>query len=225
MDVAGGVMDSARRPRHITHHRSPRRAGATFCARVRVAAALALALAAPLAARPSAADPGPAVAVTVRFEHEIYEVRGQFDVAAARTIAWATLTDYEHIASFVNSLRTSAVEWRDTDRLLVRQEGVMGIFPFRSVARVLLDVREQPPARIEFRDVLGRDFRTYSGEWALDGDSTRVHVTYTLHARPFAATPHALGRGVSSRTVKDMLSQLRKEMVRRAAEGAAHATP
>jgi hypothetical protein len=165
----------------------------------------------------AAAAPVSDVVVTVRLDHEVYEVQGQFEAEVPRDVAWATLTDYEHIATFVNSLRKSIVEWRDTDRLLVRQEGVMGVFPFRSVARVLLDVREQPPGRIEFRDVLGRDFRSYSGEWALDGDSTRVHVMYTLHARPVVAAPHALGRGMSSRTVKDMLSQLRQEMVRRVA--------
>lgn len=224
MHVAGGVMDSARRPRHITYRRSSRRAGARFCARVR-ATALAAALTAPLAlAGPAIADPGPDVTVTVRLEHEIYEVQGQFEIATPRDVAWATLTDYEHIAGFVTSLRKSVVEWRDTNRLLVRQEGVMGIFPFRSVAHVLLDVREQAPGRIEFHDVLGRDFRSYSGEWALEGDSTHVHVSYVLHARPIVAAPHILGRGMSSRTVKDMLSQLRKEMVRRTADGVAQAT-
>jgi hypothetical protein len=224
MVVAGGVTGSARRPRHIASRWSLRRAGARFCARVCVAVALAVAVAAPLAAGPSQADSGSDVTVTVHLDHEVYEVQGQFEAGVPRDVAWATLTDYEHIATFVNSLRKSVVESRDTNQLLVRQEGVMGVFPFRSVAHVLLDVREKAPRRIEFRDVLARDFRSYSGVWELQGDSTQVHVTYALHARPFVAAPHVLGRGISSRTVKDMLTQLRREMTRRAADDAAHMT-
>lgn len=224
MDAAAGVMDSVTRPRHITHRQSLRRAGARSCARVRVAAALAVALVSALAVGPTCAGPRPDVTVTVQLDHQVYEVQGQFEATSSRDVAWATLIDYEHITTFVSSLRKSAVERRDTNRFLVRQEGVMGIFPFRSVVRVLLDIREQPQIRIQFRDVLGSDFHAYSGEWALDGDSTHVHVKYTLRARPCTAAPHAIGRRVLSHTIRDMLSEVRREMLRRAANGPPRST-
>src|SRR6185503_14567908 len=94
-----------------------------------------------------------------------YEVRGSFDTTAPLALVWEVLTDYERIPSFVESMKQSTVERRTGSRLQIRQQAVVGVFPVRRKARLLLDALERRPERIEFRDTLGQDFRFYRGAW------------------------------------------------------------
>jgi hypothetical protein len=157
--------------------------------------------------------------VTVEDRKSVSEVRGSFDAPVPLPVAWSVLTDYDHIDDFVSSMRTSAVESRADSDLTVRQEAVVGVFPFRRVAHLLLSVRERPDTSIEFRDVLDRDFRVYRGAWELRPGPSGTDVTYRLEARPASATPSFLDRAVLSRTVTRLLTQVRAEMVRRAGSG------
>ncbi len=81
---------------------------------------------------------------------------------------------------------------------------------------VTLEVEEEAPNRIQFRDLLGEDFRHYSGSWELMSDSSRTIVAYALDARPRASVPHLIGRSMMSHGANDLLSQVRTEMERRA---------
>lgn len=146
-----------------------------------------------------------------------YEVRGAFSTAAPPATVWQVLTDYDGIPAFVPSIRQSQVERRDGDTLRVRQLAVMGAFPFRRTAWVTLAVREEPERRIEFRDVLGRDFRRYAGSWSLRTDSTLTVVSYALDVSPRGGIPAWVGRSIASHTAGEMLEQVRDEIERRSA--------
>jgi carbon monoxide dehydrogenase subunit G len=148
----------------------------------------------------------------------IYEVRGEFTTAAPLATAWEVLTDYAGISAFVASIHQSTVERRGGDSLRVRQIASVGVFPFRRTARVTLVVSEEPKRRIEFMDVLGEDFRKYTGSWALRADSGSTVVSYALDAVPRAGAPGWLGRSVMSHTTADLLAQVRREIERRAAK-------
>jgi ribosome-associated toxin RatA of RatAB toxin-antitoxin module len=164
---------------------------------------------------PAAGDPRPPT-VTVESRNSVSGVVGRFDVAVPPAAAWGVLTDYDHIADFVSSMRASAVVSRAPGALTVRQEAVVGAFPFRRTAHLLLNVREQPDHRIEFRDLLERDFRLYQGEWELRPGPSGTTVTYRLHAQPNSAIPSFIDRAVLSRTALRLLTQVRAEMMRRA---------
>ena len=156
------------------------------------------------------------VAVTVQHRDEVYEVRGRFVADAPLELAWHVLTDYEHIPGFVESLKRSEIAERDGPRVKLRQLASVGVFPLRRSARVTLLVEESAPHRIRFQDLLGEDFRHYSGSWELMGDSARTIVAYALDAKPRAAVPHLLGRSMMSHGARDLLRQVRAEMERRA---------
>jgi Polyketide cyclase / dehydrase and lipid transport len=168
------------------------------------------------------------VAVEVDEADGAYRVRGAFIVAAPRDVVWSVLTDYAKIGKFVSSVRSSTVERQCCGRSVVTQSAVGGFFPFRRTMHVVLDVRETGGTRITFRDLAKHDFRRYSGQWVIARDSAVTSVAYALDALPRAAMPHALGRGVLSRSARDLLTQVRDEMVRRtlvAAKPAERASP
>jgi carbon monoxide dehydrogenase subunit G len=156
------------------------------------------------------------VTVTVEHREGAYEVRGRFATTVPQDLVWDVLTDYANISRFVESMKQSEVESRKGARLKVRQQAVVGVFPLRRKARFTLDVLEQRPERIEFRDILGQDFRFYRGAWDLSGDSTGTRVAYWLDAAPKGVAPAWLGRGVMRHGAEDLLEQVRAEIERRA---------
>jgi len=155
--------------------------------------------------------------VTVESRSGTYEVRGEFTTAAPLDTAWAVLTDYGDIASFVNSIKKSDVLKSGGDSLLVYQSAVVGV-GFHFTARVTLSVTEDPKREIEFVDVLGEDFYRYAGTWSLSGDSSASVVKYSLLAIPRSNVPSWIGRSVMSHSVSDLLLQVHREIDRRAAK-------
>lgn len=166
----------------------------------------------------AAAAPAGEVTLTVEHREGAYEVRGRFETAAHLDVVWAVLTDYEGIPRFVRSMRTSVVEERKGSRVRMRQEAIVGVFPLKRKARLVLEVQERAPERIEFRDLSGQDFRLYRGAWDLAGDSTGTRVAYSLDADPKAAAPSWIGRGMMRRGAEELLEEVRAEVERRARE-------
>jgi len=157
--------------------------------------------------------------VSVEDSHPGCRVRGTFEAPVSPRLAWDVLTDYEHISQFVQSMQSSKIERRGDDSLLVRQNATSGFFIFHRHVQVLLDVREEPRRQIRFRDVLGKDFHTYVGEWRIEADSTHSTVSYELLADPNPAVPQTFYRRVLRGVARDLLSQVRAEMLRRAGLG------
>ena len=160
------------------------------------------------------------VSLTVEDGHGVYRVHGTFTAPVSPAVAWAVLTDYDHIGAYVKSIRASAVERRGDGRLLLRQSARGGVFPLQRTVHVLLDVREDHENRITFVDRLGQDFHLYSGDWNVRAAGSETSVAYSLVARPIDAMPHALGRGLMGHQARELLEQVRAEMVRRAGPAA-----
>lgn len=164
------------------------------------------------------------VSVTLDDVREGCRVRGHFEVAAPVEVVWAVLSDYDGIGEFVRSVRTSRLEKQPDGRELLRQDAVGGTFVFRRRMQVLLEIEEEPGVRIGFRDVLGKDFRHYVGQWSITGGPGGTQVVYELDAEPTSAITRALCRGPMRSAARDLLKQVRTEMMRRAAIGAADST-
>jgi carbon monoxide dehydrogenase subunit G len=174
--------------------------------------AWAAALAAALALAAAAAEP-PAVSVVGR-EGGSYRVTGSFRAEIRKDVAWAVLTDYDNLPTFVSSMRSSSASRNESGRLLVTQQAVGRAGPFSRSLHVVLEVTEDEPARIAFHDVGGASFRSYAGRWAIDEDGDAVLVTYLLDAQPRSAPP-LFGRSILASNARGLLEQVRVEMLRR----------
>lgn len=155
----------------------------------------------------------PRVSVTGA-ERGAYRIEGSFRVDAPPAVAWAVLTDYDKLSSFVSSMRSSSSARLESGGLVVTQEAVGRAGPFSRTLHVVLDVTEAPPSRIEFHDVSGASFHSYVGAWAIDADGAGARVTYTLEARPHSSPP-LFGRSILASNARGLLEQVRLEMVRR----------
>lgn len=143
-----------------------------------------------------------------------YRIEGSFQVASPPDVAWAVLTDYDNLPSFVSSMRSSAALRDDSGRLLVTQEAVGRAGPFSRALHVILEVTEEAPARIAFRDVCGGSFHSYAGSWAIDPEGAAVRMTYVLEARP-RSSPPLFARSILATNARGLLDQVRLEMLRR----------
>jgi carbon monoxide dehydrogenase subunit G len=146
----------------------------------------------------------------------VFEVHGEFTAHAPVATVWEVLTDYEHIASFVSSIKSSAVVRQGDDSLRVHQVATVVVFPFHFTAHVTLVVREHAPRRIDFVDVLGKDFRRYAGSWSLREEAGSTVVEYVLEATPRSGAPGWIGRSMLSHGANDLLLEVREEVERRA---------
>jgi len=184
------------------------------------AAAAAAALAVSMASPAAAAEPeGAATAmlaapsVSVTSAQSAYRIEGSFGVDTEASVAWAVLTDYDRVPSFVSSMRSSTAQ-RESGRLLVTQEAVGRAGPFSRTMHVVLEVTERAPERIAFHDVGGGSFYSYAGSWTISPEGTGVRVTYVLDARP-RSSPPLFAKSIMSSNARSLLEQVRLEMLRR----------
>ncbi|MEY4071786.1 MAG: hypothetical protein RL721_2400 [Candidatus Eisenbacteria bacterium] len=162
----------------------------------------------------------PAAAREVQVEVETHShgcrVQGGFHTEVTPEVAWAVVSDYENIPRFVRSMVASRLETDSTGTRRVHQTATGGLFVFQRKVHVVLALEEDPGRRIRFRDVSGRDFRRYDGEWRIDLDSLGTRVSYELDAEPRSAMPGSLVRGAFRGAAADLLDEVRREMTRRA---------
>jgi len=144
-------------------------------------------------------------------------LEGRFSTAAPSSVAWNVLTDYDGIAHFVTSMRSSHVVGRSDDTVFVDQQAVGRLFLFSHRLHTSLRIEEQPPVRIRFEDLLGRDFHSYRGEWRIVPAAGGATIVYHLEADPSFPIPDFVARGLFRGAGRDLLSQVRAEIERRAA--------
>lgn len=183
----------------------------------------------PTGERPRTAAPAAAVSPTptpplddqIHLLHEVIDARtcrleGRFEVAAPPATAWGVLTDYDRLADFVSSLEVSRIRTGEDGERLLEQTARGRVFVFSRSARVLLRLAERPPEEISFEDTLGQDFDHYSGAWGIAPIEGGSRITYQLDARRNFAAPGFLARGVMTRNVTALLTEVRDEILRHA---------
>jgi hypothetical protein len=163
----------------------------------------------------AAPSPSDAITVAVTKEGRGYVVEGRCSTQVTKLAAWNVLTDYDAIDGFVSSMRESRVIERADSHLLVEQTAVGRVFLFSRRMTVVLFVHEDPAGVIAFEDVLRRDFTSYRGEWRIEEHGDRREILYRVTAVPAFRVPDLIARGLFGRTVRDLLSQVEAEMVRR----------
>ena len=147
---------------------------------------------------------------------QAYMVDASFDVNVPATIAWEVLTDYEGIGRFVSSIRQSTIKKREAGRIVLEQHGVGRAWIISLPMHVILEVREQDQYVLAFRDLCGKSFSTYEGQWELAAAGPRTRVTYRLKADPTGRQPAMLAKSAIKGSVKKLLDEVRQEILARA---------
>ena len=84
---------------------------------------------------------------------------------------------------------------------------------------VLLALDVDPQRRIGFHDVLAQDFRSYAGEWRVSCEAGATRVEYRLEAEPRGVMARAFCRGALRGMARELLAEVRDEMIRRSRDG------
>jgi carbon monoxide dehydrogenase subunit G len=142
----------------------------------------------------------------------------ELTVAASATAAWAVLTDYDHMADFVPGLVSSTQTRRSGARALVAQEASAQVLLFSRRIHVLLDVREEPCRSLTFEDTARTSFRAYRGSWVVSpAGIAGIRLAYHVEAEPAFWAPAWAVRRFLGRTADDLLREVSREILRRAA--------
>jgi ribosome-associated toxin RatA of RatAB toxin-antitoxin module len=176
------------------------------------------------APRASSAGQEPALQLSVGEEAGVYTVAARFDAPGAADSVVAVLTDYERIPQFMPGVKTSIVRERADDRVLVEQEALSTFLLFSKHVHLLLEVRQEGH-RIRFRDLAGDSFTRYEGRWQVREECGRTLVSYELTAVPAFAVPAPLLRRLLTRDSAQMVTQLRREIARRAGQTSLTGSP
>ncbi len=137
---------------------------------------------------------------------------GGFSIGASTGTAWAVLTDYDEMASFVTSIKSSRSLKRDDKTKTVEQvmSGKVGFF--RKRVHLLLNVVESTPRTIAFRDVSKKSLKFYEGNWQIEPRGDRIQINYRLKAKPDFFFPDFLAVKAFKNTVKALLTEIRDEI-------------
>lgn len=172
-----------------------------------------------LAAAGLLASAGQAGEIAVRVSESsrrVYELEGRFEVSAPSSVVWDVLADYDGIDEFVPSVIESRLVHRRAGAALIEQRMAGKALIFSREVELTLEVREVLNERIAFQDVSQRDFSQYAGEWRLAAAGGGTAVTYRLTASPRFTAPDFLTRGAFKRGVRELLEEVRREILRRA---------
>lgn len=125
---------------------------------------------------------------THTLEGRTRQVQASITVPVAAEILWRVLTDYEGLANFIPNLSSSRLLPHPNGGIRLEQVGGQRILKINFSARVVLDMTEEYPHRINFTIVEG-DFKKFAGYWQLTPQEQGTELTYFLEVRPKLTMP------------------------------------
>ena len=93
---------------------------------------------------------------------------------------WQVLTDYDNLANFIPNLTLSRRVQSAEPGTLLEQIGSQCFLNIQFCARVVLNMVEQFPHRLDFTMVEG-DFKVFEGAWKLEVDQASAAVTRLIY--------------------------------------------
>ena len=138
---------------------------------------------------------------------KVYQIRSSGTVKAAPAAVWRILTDYNHLADYLPNLKSTRVVSRDGDRVIVEQLGVARFLFFSQPIRLVVQVNERAPDRIDIGLIEG-DMKVYRASWELSplAGATGTRVVYTSTIVPKFHVPGIVGTSVVKRDVARMMA-------------------
>jgi ribosome-associated toxin RatA of RatAB toxin-antitoxin module len=167
-------------------------------------------------------QPAPAaddVAVQVERQGDSIEVKARASVAAAQTLVWQVLTDYDGLARFIPGISRSVVRDRQGNRMVVDQAGEARFLVFAFPIEVRLEITEGAPDWIVSRAVSG-NFKRMTGRYDLRADAARgvCRLQYEGQLEPDFALPPVVGLAAMRGMIEAQFTAMVAEIERRAAE-------
>ncbi len=147
--------------------------------------------------------------------HGLHTIDGEFSVSASSQNVWDVLTDYDHMTTFVSSIKSSRTIRQTSESALIEQTMIGSAGFFQKRINVLLDVRENPFKEITFEDLSKRSFRSYKGTWKLTDLGNTVRVRYHLDSVPDFFAPDFIAAGAFKKNVMSLLKEVSAEIDRR----------
>lgn len=146
-----------------------------------------------------------------------FVVEGWLSVAVPPSVAWAVLTDYDHMAEFIPDMRESRRVAGEGDALRVWQKGVTRVGPFSFDYEVERDVWITPETLIRSRGIRG-NMKKLELETTLAADPVGVKIHYRAEIVPDFWVPPLLGPRLIRTQAEQQFRALVAEMKRRAAQ-------
>lgn len=143
-------------------------------------------------------------------------------VAAASRRAWDVLTDYDHMASYLSMLKSSAIVRRDGNSLEVAQTGEAHRAFLHFTFSTLRAVELVPGKEIRSHLISG-DFKSYAFTTRIAGDGAHTRISHHGEYVPNRWVPPGIGPALIKAETTKQYEELIAEMLRR--EHAAAATP
>ena len=178
------------------------------------AVAIALSLSPCFVSQPAAMTASDSAEVSVRETDGVYAVTARFQVPQPGATVLTVLTDYEGIPRFMPGVTLSVVRERSEDRVLVEQEAVSRMMMFSKRVFLMLEVAAVENS-IGFRDLGGRSFQCYEGNWHVADGGGYTTISYQLRAKPSFDVPQFLLKRLLKRDSKEMIERLRLEIASR----------
>jgi ribosome-associated toxin RatA of RatAB toxin-antitoxin module len=172
------------------------------------AALLALALSAPSLAE------APDVSIRTGRDGDFITVSASAVMKVDPRIAWAVLSDYDHLARFIPDMKSSRVVSRDGDRIRVEQRGDVGFFFYREPVNMLLEVREEPPSRITARGIEG-NIKGLETRYELRASEAGIKLDYAGRFVPDFSIPPLIGMPLMNRLIERRFRAMVGEIQRR----------
>lgn len=138
---------------------------------------------------------------------KVYQIASIGTVAAPPTVVWRILTDYNHLADYVPDLKSARVVSRSGNKVIVEQLGTARHLSFTQVIRLVVQVREQPPNRIDISLIEG-DMKVYRASWLLSplAGTSGTRVQYNATIEPKFYVPGMVGESMVRKDISKMMA-------------------
>lgn len=138
---------------------------------------------------------------------KVYQIAATGTVTAAPAAVWRILADYQHLADFVPDLKSSRVLSRKGSKLIVEQLGVARFLVFTQRIRLVVQVQEQPPERIDISLIEG-DMKVYRASWVVSpvAGAAGSRVVYTSSMEPDFYVPEMIGESLIKKDIARMMT-------------------
>ena len=129
-------------------------------------------------------------------------------------IAWAVLSDYDHLAGFIPDMKSSRVLSRHGNVVRVEQTGDVGFLFFKEPVNVILEVHEEPPGRITARGVEG-NIKALETRYDLNSSDAGVRLDYAGRFVPYFVVPLLIGMPIVNNLIERRFRAMVNEIQRR----------
>ncbi|HUH94503.1 MAG TPA: SRPBCC family protein [Casimicrobiaceae bacterium] len=183
----------------------------TVTAATRLIAGVAAAL---LAWSAAAADTSPIRSIDVTKDSDAYVADIVMFAPVPAAIAWAVLTDFDHMANWVPNVRESKILSSDGDVLTIEQQGVakfgLAQFPYTSVRQMTLE----PQNSVRAKQIKG-SMKRLESLMNLSSEGSGTRLKYHLEVVPSGLAAAVMSKEFLQHEMTEQFTAIIQEMVRR----------